>query len=459
MSVPVRMLVAILVVQLVVGAVLTGRRLFRPEPPLPDLSTLDPMTAADLRAVRQQARDGNVADWRTLGQAYLGYGYYTEAEACLRYAARLNPDDLESVYGLGFCLERVGRTNEAIPVLHHAAALAASSNADQALLRTCWYQIGRCYLREENAAEAETALRRIADFPPAAYHLARLLVRTGRAAEAAVLLDERLAQQPNSLKLLQQRARAAEAMQDSESARRFRARAQRAEFQLVLEYGMSYISMFRARYGLSRQMAGCMKLGTEGTPPERRNCLQQLLQFVRKHRLPQYQKMFVTAAQVELGLKQPDNALALLDEAANGGHVSPTTEELRGDAWQQKGDATRSAAYWERAIRLGPSPDLYHKLADHYRRSGERSLADRQEALQYQLEGMWHYRHNEVEPARRDLEKSLALAPDDARSWYYLGAVRRVSGEGSRAIEAYTRCLELDPDFQRARVEREWLGR
>ena len=44
----------------------------------------------------------------------MAYGYFPEAEACYRRAAALQPGSFWIVYGWAFCLERLGRTDEAI---------------------------------------------------------------------------------------------------------------------------------------------------------------------------------------------------------------------------------------------------------------------------------------------------------------------------------------------------------
>ncbi|MEO2019085.1 MAG: tetratricopeptide repeat protein, partial [Fuerstiella sp.] len=244
-------LLAVIAVEAAMSCYFVVGRLSRANPPSIDSRRLDPVTAADLQRIRKRAADGVSRDWRELAEAYLGNGYYVAAEQCFRHAADLVPEDRQAQYGRGFCLERIGRTKEAIEVLSETAASAAPE-----LARTCWYQIGRCFLREEKAQEAETAFRKISDFQPAAYQLAKLFIRLDRANEAIPVLEQLLAVMPNSLKLLQLRRHAAEALGDKALVTELRDREDRAEYQLVLEYGQSFISMFAARYGLSKILSG-----------------------------------------------------------------------------------------------------------------------------------------------------------------------------------------------------------
>jgi cytochrome c-type biogenesis protein CcmH/NrfG len=64
--------------------------------------------------------------------------------------------------------------------------------------------------------------------------------------------------------------------------------------------------------------------------------------------------------------------------------------------------------------------------------------------------GVDAYRQDRLEAARELLEEAVALAPGEARSWYYLGEIHRAQGSDNDARAAYQRCVALDPDHGRA---------
>src|SRR5262249_55724939 len=73
---------------------------------------------------------------------------------------------------------------------HLLELLATEREQNRNLVDLCWFRIGEDYLREQNAPEAEKALRQAAAIPKAKYLLTRVLTRTGRAAEAVTILEE-----------------------------------------------------------------------------------------------------------------------------------------------------------------------------------------------------------------------------------------------------------------------------
>ncbi|HUG90720.1 MAG TPA: tetratricopeptide repeat protein, partial [Planctomycetaceae bacterium] len=373
------------------------------------------------------------------------------AEQCFRIACGLEPQDQESVYGLGFCLERLGQMKEAIAVLHQAAGLS-----DDELSHTCVYQIGRCFLRLEQPAEAEAAFRQIAGMPAAAYQLAKLLIHTDRAAEAVPLLDEQLVREPASHKFLQLRARAAELLGDEPVARRCRDLEKRTPAGVTLEYGVSFITMYRSQYGLDRQLVECTRNKNEGRPMAFAGCLERALATIRAEGLVQFDTVYVAAAQSALALQDPDGALAILDEVRGFEYETFGTLELQGDALWLKRDREGARRFWDRSLLLLPETRTHEKLAMAWDEQDPPTAAAHRAAAQ-QLTGMRACHDGQIDQAHAAFLDAVELSPQSARNWYYLGETYRLRGDARQAKVAYARCLELDPDYERARLAQAWL--
>ncbi|MEQ9409979.1 MAG: tetratricopeptide repeat protein [Fuerstiella sp.] len=438
----------ILTVVILLEAILAGwyvvQRAGRVRPPTVDMGRLDPLTRADLKEVVAAARDGGFREWRELGEAYLGNGYYVAAEQCFRHVIELDPRDQQAGYAQGFCLERIGRTTEAIEVLTRTATSASGE-----LVQTCWYQIGRCLLREERAAEAEQAFLRISDFPPAAYQLAKLLIRSDRSAQAVPILERQLKVFPNSLKLLQLQMRAAEAEGDFALATALRDREDRAQYQLVLEYGQSFISMFASRYGLSARLSNAMRLKTEGTLQARRAALAKVLEVVLHNRLWQFRSVLVAAAHVELGLGNFEAARQLATQIENSTYGGVDLLELQSLLAAAAGDDDTAYQILLRACRLKPSVDLYDQLSRARGPLAEQDRA-RNRAMAVLMSGIDAWRANDVERAESLLEQAASELSKNQTAWFYLGEARRLRGDRDGAMAAYQKCLQLNPDHGRA---------
>lgn len=439
-------LILIILAETVWAGAVCFERLSRAAPPVVDLSRLDPLTAAELEQLRLQVRDGSGVsqEWRTLAESYLGNGYYVAAEQCFRKAVELESDDVQARYGRGFCLERIGRTRSAIDVF-----ASTIEHAEPELAKTCWYQIGRCYLREENAELAERAFRKTPEFAPAAYQLAKLLIRSGRADESIPILSDELSRFPNSLKLLQLRMRAAEALADAEGARLFRDREDRGEYQLILEYGQNFISLFANRLGLPALLSRAMQAKESGSLQARQDALAEPLSIVRANELWQYRSVWIAAAHVELGLGNLNAASELIDEIAQGADNSPDVIEFRALFAEAAGDDESAHELWKRLATMQPSAHLYRQLSvsraniDEKTRARYRALADLCGAIDA-------YRINDGDGARTLLKSGASVLSGYDRYLFYVGEIDRVFGSIRDALDAYEQCLDVNPGHGRA---------
>ena len=439
-----RILITIVILEVLAGCLLCGRRTQRWEPPLSNLGKLDDETADAVQSLRAKARDGDFAKWRDLGETYLGNGYYTTAEQCFGIALLQNPDDLRSKYSQGFCMERTGRTTDAIPVLK-AVAEAASADAD--LVWTCWYQVGRCYLREENPVDAEKAFRQSMDFAPAVYQLAKLLIRTDRAAEALPLIDEQLQQFPNDVKFLQLKGKAAASLGDTKTVAEMRDREDRAEYIVEMEYGLKFIGALSTRFGLGSRLSRALTLKADGTPEQQYSALNGALEIIRRHHFLNYRSVFVAMAELQLETGQLDEARNVIAEIRKFSADGPELLILEGRAFLSEGRSSEAAAVLSRARRMKPTTDILAELNSATVDHGDKLRLQAEELFRL---GLAEFSRNRVENSVPYFEKATALNSESAIFVYYLAEAHRVLGNKSASQAAYAECLKINPHFGRA---------
>lgn len=420
-------------------------RLSRTIPPQVALDELDDGTATAIKELQTAAIDGGAPEWQELAEAYLSEGFFPQAEVCFAHAATQESQNEQILYGQGFCLEKMGRTESATAIFRQ---LLDSKEAQ--LKRTCWYQIGRNLLREEKLEEAEAAFRQIAEFPPAAYQLAKLLIRTDRVEEGVSLVEHQLTHSPNSLKFHQLLAYAAESQENEALAWQLHQRALRAEYVLTLEYSMSYIGLFRGRYGIQRQLAECLQLKSTGSLDERADCLERGIESIEQNRLLNYQTVYLAAAQVAVGQNQPEKALYFLETLKSQQYQTPEVVELWGDVHQLLGDSSQARRDWRSAASQVPNSERLRKLAQSFAESGDQAAANRHESQSLFYAGAESFRHNQLDTAVHQLEQSAELDEMNPNTWFYLGRVRQALNETEAAILAYQRCLALVPHHGRA---------
>ena len=445
-----KLLSAVVALELAAGAILAIMQASRPQAPLPDLSRVDNETATALHELREIARDGDARDWRELAEGYLGTGYYTAAEQCFRRATLLDPGDMQAEYGLAFCLERTGRTSAAIPIFRSVA-----ETADSDLSQTCWYQTGRCFLREDNTVDAEAAFRRIEKFPPAVYQLSKILIRTGRADEAVPLIEEYLAATPNCLKFLQLRGKAAEALDDLKTTEEMRDREDRGEYLTHLEYSLEFIGMLGTKFGLGSRLARGLKLKEEGTAAQQQMSLTGAVALIREHRFWQYRSAFVALAEVELALGHLDRVHELISEVRQISYDGADLLELEGKAVYAAGRDSEAAALWKRAYLIRPTIDLCDELAMI---ASDPSDKNEYMAQRERIYGQQLMLTKDAGAALAHFEAANALTPENPAILFSLGDAARVLGDKETAESCFRSCLRIQPAHGRAMQRLAWMG-
>ena len=169
----------------------------------------------DLRAVEAKHEPGEMQSWLTIGDFYCSFGLLPEAEYCLEQAALLGSLDEDGILLRGSILSRLGRIDEARKYFRQVIDRRRDGASD------VWIQLALDALRQNDPQQAEQALRQSGNQPIARLALARLLMRTDRAAEAITVLDRLLEDVPGSLRALQLKSWAHERLGHPREAREY----------------------------------------------------------------------------------------------------------------------------------------------------------------------------------------------------------------------------------------------
>lgn len=443
-----RFLLLLVVLELLGSAGMVGWRCTRPMPPNPDLTRLPPSMVSEFRRLQQAARDDQLASWRELGEAYLAFGYFVEAEACFRRAVIVDPRDFPSHYGWAYSLDRLGRTRDA-----NREFEAAAKMADRDMVRTCWYHIGRNLLRDEDAAAAERAFSRASGFPAADHQRAKLLIAQHRDQEAWSLIDRLEALDSNDLEVQFLAMRAEQSRGRHEAAAARADRLDRCTNHLRLTDHWEYLQPVRSRYGLSADIIRIESLATSG---QMENAA-KLFEFLVVENDPEIVNQFLLKGiPIELHAGRAETARQLIQDLIDRTAPHPTALHLLGDAYHILNQPRQANEAWELANSLRPRAASHEHLADWFEQAGDPVRARRESGLACLAFGMEALGKNDLSIAQELLEKAVAFTPDEPRSWFYLGETRHALSQDKSATEAYQRCLALNPDHGRARQRLEF---
>ncbi|MEK6261566.1 MAG: tetratricopeptide repeat protein [Planctomycetota bacterium] len=434
---------ALLVVELALGLGAIRWRLSVAVAPAVNLGRLPASTAADVRRLQQRVGTDRPAAWLELGEAYLAYGYFPQAEACLRRAANLTPHSFAAVYGHAYSLDRLCRLPEAEIRFRTAVAMTNGKAASN-----CWYHIGLNHLRREDAPQAEQAFLRAGDrHAPAVHARARLLIRSDRNDEALVQIEALRRELTLDIQTEMLAVQAMRALKNPVELARAAERADRSQERLRLSDHWEYLHPIRSRYGLMAQYSRARALTEQGKFPEAAQVFQSML----NSDAPEYSEgMFEQGVRLCLRARQSDDALDVLSRFQKRMLLTPSALHLWGDALGSVGRLDEAIKTWEYANRLLPDGQSYRSLSAAHARVGNPSQAERDLDLAALFQGIGAYRDNELEAALTELERAQRALKDDARPSFYLGETHFALSQYDKARAAYQRCIDLDPDHGRA---------
>ncbi|MCO6457000.1 MAG: tetratricopeptide repeat protein [Pirellulaceae bacterium] len=438
-----KVLLAVLVAELLAGTALVLWQPPQPVPPLPPVEIFDPLTAEQMRQMRDGVRPRAAEDWSELAEMYLAHGFYPEAEACYRRACELSPEHAERRGDWAFCLSRMGRIEEALAEFQQAIALG---HPDAAALR---YFAGRDWLRLEQTEAAKRTFLLAADLPAARYELARLDLAEGRGGRAAERLERLQREIPDCLAPHWLRARAERRLGNAREAEEYERRAAAARGRLPTPFDerSERVRQVYHQFGRQGRLEQLRQEIERGRLAEARRELEWLLQ----------QQWSAEAADL---LSDVDHAEGRFDQARRRlGEVldreGPSLHWLwrYGEACEAAGELDEAGRVWLRAVALGPESEaqgLFVKLSQLYESRGDVDEARRFKARFYHAAGVERLDSGQPGAARASLEESLALDAERAATWYYLGQALEALDRTADARRAYGRCLELQAFHGRA---------
>ncbi len=434
------LLIATVVAELAVGAVVLSRPRTRVVPPVADLSFVDAPLAEQLRARITVCETPD--EWAAIGEDFLAYGYFPEGEACYRVAAEREPERAERAYQWAFALERIGKLEEANTQYDLAAKLGFAHPED------CRYFAGRNFLRLERADEARAAFEAAGEQPSARYERARLLARGGRPDEAISITEKLSREYPQAIQPYLLRHRIA-ALRDGPEAAKFADLATRAPGRLPTPFENEWNRLEGTyfRLGLTAELE---ELGRQFTSGRGADAEPRLRAILASEWNPGAADLL---AEVEAQRGRKDEAARLLQDALDRAGPSVHLLERVGDAREANGQEGRALHEWTRAADFGlggPVKSIHFRLSDYYRKKGNAPYADSRAARGYLASGHELYWAANPRGAFPAFQKAVELEPTLAAAWFYLGETNRLLGKPDEARAAYNRCLAINPDFGRA---------
>ena len=134
---------------------------------------------------------------------------------------------------------------------------------------------------------------------------------------------------------------------------------------------------------------------------------------------------------------RPARALAELEQAVALDSASSTAHFQKGLAHARLDQPALAIAAFERALALAPDASA--------------ELAEIQPRAHFALAAVLRDQHRYLEAATH-LEQAIALAPERAKYHFYLGEMRRATGDFTGALAAFKRTIELAPDDSTTRL-------
>ncbi len=436
------------VIEMIGAAVFIVVWLREPIPPRPDLSHYHSATSDEIRALEEKVFDEGTADnWLALGKMYLLFGLFPEAEYSCRQAARLDSNSFAAFYWWGVALNQIGQTSQAIEKFRQALPLAENPAGEPHAKARCWYGIGRNFLRQEDAANAEKAFREATDYLPCRHQLIRILVRSRRAAEAMPMLNDLIIHHPNESSFYQLRAKARAQLGKNEGAFDDQEHVERAPGRLQSDSIIAELQNAAGKVGVYRELRQCDRLLARN-PQEAVERLRKLLAAEWRSEIAG----LLVEADMRIGNAQQAVDLVKKMMVRDGTSTANLEQLANSDRWLNKHELAFELR--KRIATLRHVETVHADLARDYNARGNPDLARKHRALAHMTAGITQYRQNLISEARANLQEAVQLDTELANAWYYLGECRRTQGQttqATQATQAYRNCLKADANHGRAR--------
>lgn len=411
-----------------------------PEFPVADLTLIaDRVTIDTLTKMPQELDHRNPAHWKQLGEYYLAFGYYPQAEFCFLTTSRLSPHDDSLLLLRAVSLDRLGNKREAID-LYRQAIEKNVRDAGNFRIR-----IAHCLLAEGNVSAAMNELEAMGEDPVARLIRSRLLIRSGHAREAQTLLEGLQRDLPNNVEPFSMYGWAAEELGDNQTAisyqnRSLRARENMAHNPLIRQEDI-YLRRQHSYYAFQLRS---IELEAAGRDDEARAACREAVRAMWD------EDVVRSYAVLEINLGQPQTAIELLKDAIQRVGASAATLDALGEAWNRAGNTAQAREVWLRACEMQATASIHEKLARSFIEIGDMSCGEWHRGLAEYERGKQAWLDNRVLDAQKLFRSATQRAPAHASSWYYLGETQRLTGEEQAAIDSFKQCLKIDPSHGRS---------
>ncbi len=450
MKLAVRLLTVLLLVEAVACGWLVSTRLSQAAPVIPTFELDDPLFGDEIAELASKAQKGGEAEWKQLAEALMSHGYYSHAEQNFLRALKLNPENAHARFGLAFCLDKMGRLEQSTAEYRRFLSTETGTAEKKNMNYYALYSIGKNFLREEKMQDAEASFRENEGFVPAQYQLAKLLIRSERAEQALPIIEKNLKELPLSLEFHYLNAIAMDALDRPEQAKAAADMIERSAHLVTLNFNNDYINPFYYQYGLAKLFNECDMLQKQNKIDPFEKKMKLILETMQGARHPKYPTALYQLMLVAEHRNQPEQMLHFLDEMEKVKINSSQILFYRGKAYAMQGKNEQAAAFWQQSLELFPNAEVHHNLAVFHRQKKDDQKVKFHLGKEKLLTGIALYRQNQLEGARRELELSISINPNDPFAWYYLGEINHYLGDDERAERAYHRCLKISPYHGRA---------
>lgn len=457
MSYFIRILLILLVAETGYCGYLVAKRLARPLPVLPEEQYVDPMVMEEYRELAQEAVTGFAPEWIRLGQAYLGQGMYAYAENCFSEAARQDPSSAVAQSSYAFCLERTGRMEASTREYEKLKNMKSDPSVPFTNRRHYLYAIGRNYLRLEKPAVAEQAFQQNADFQPADFQRAKLMVRSGRAEDALSIIQRNLKETPNSLCFGFLKYRALDALGRTAQAKQAADRLERAMYVIPLNFNTEFIMPYSKRIGIAREIEDYNQMLDRDDMDHLAKKLDAVLEMMGDRRMPAFKSTVMRMIEVDFQRKNTDRMLMLLQRLNDFGVEEPDTIQFRAGVYLLKGDLKKAEQYLLRVAAMSPTIEIHQTLANIYAQQNEIQKRDYHQGKMALLTAMMSFRNDNLDYAEEAIQEAVQKNPEDPQAWFYYAEIKRLKGDSESARAAYEKCLKLNPNHGRAIDELEFM--
>jgi tetratricopeptide (TPR) repeat protein len=431
--------------ELLAAVILCGLRLNSTRPSPPPVETYsDAITGAELLALPGSFLFDSSLKWSVLGETYLKSGFLHQATACLARAAEMDPASAEIALMHGYCLGRIGKLDTAQTEFRRAA-----QHGEHPVSQMAWYFLGRALLQKEQPEEAEKSFVGAGDdHLPSVFQRVKILLRTGRTAEAAPLLQRLVEALPGEVRVWQLTRQFAEGtggpVVDASDA------AERARSLLSIHQLPPSLFAVQEDIGMAREFNQALQLQAAG---DAKNAARRMLQLARDETRWQNSNPWLLQTVAAVHLEAGDTATArrLLDrQIAKDGFLTAQAWNLLGDVEFLDHHPVQAGEFWRRSGFMNPALLDFDKLKAIAEQAGDRKLARKYEGTGRCYAGVQAFRNGNSEDARSNLLEAARLAPDLPAAWFYLGETERLLGNVTAAAEAYRECIALKPSHGRA---------